>query len=91
MKKFVRNLLLNTKVGKFFMKSLSLLNTAEGIIHLIVSFIGIWGIIELGDSNAGVWTPIIENFVFGVFSILTGWALNEMGHSHHGHHHKGGE
>ena len=69
------------------MKSLAVLNTAEGIIHLIVALIGVWGVIALGQSNIGVWTPIIENFIFGIFSILTGWALSEMGHHHHHHVH----
>ena len=90
MKKLVKNFLLNTKAGKLFMRSLAVLNTAEGVIHLVVAFIGVWGVIALGDSNIGVWTPIIENFIFGEFSILTGWAL-EMTHHHHNEEEKGGD
>lgn len=91
MKKLVKKFLLNTKAGKLFMRSLAVLNTAEGIIHLIVALIGVWGVIALGDSNIGVWTPIIENFIFGIFSILTGWALGMTHHHHHNEENEGGD
>jgi hypothetical protein len=82
-KKAIKHFFLKTAVGKFIMKSLALLNTVEGIIHLIVAGVGAWGLLDIGTSDIRAWTPVVENFIFGGFSILTGWAL---GISHHHHH-----
>lgn len=82
MKKVLKHFFLETKTGKFLMKSLALLNTVEGIIHLIVAVIGAWGLIDTHTYDIRTWTPVVENFIFGFFSILTGYAL---GVSHHHH------
>jgi hypothetical protein len=82
MKKALRYFFLETKLGKGIMKSLALLNAVEGIVHLIVSAIGAWGLIATNTYDARAWLPVYENFLFGFFSILTGWAL---GISHHHH------
>lgn len=79
-KQKVKHFFLETKAGQLFMKSLAVLNTAEGIIHLVVAGIGAWGLIATSTYDIRTWIPIYENFAFGVFSILTGWAL---GASHH--------
>jgi hypothetical protein len=48
------------------------LNSAEGTIHLIVSAIGLWGLIATGAWDPRLITPVVENFLFGLFSIATG-------------------
>lgn len=83
MKSKLKYFFLETKLGKLFMKSLAILNTAEGIIHLIVAAIGAWGLIDIGVWDVRAWLPVVENFIFGIFSILTGWALGTVGHHHH--------
>lgn len=82
MKSTTRNFFLKTKLGKLIMKSLAFLNTIEGIVHLIVAFIGCWGLIDTHTYDIRTWIPEIENFIFGLFSILTGWALNSVKHEH---------
>ncbi|QOV08317.1 hypothetical protein Kirov_118 [Bacillus phage Kirov] len=82
MKKYLKHFFLETKTGKYIMKSLSWLNTLEGVIHLIVAGIGAWGLIDISAYDIRAWTPVVENFVFGIFSILTGWALG-IDHHHH--------
>jgi hypothetical protein len=76
----------HTRFGKAFMKSMAWLNTAEGIIHLVVAVVGAWGLIDTSTFDVRAWTPVFENFVFGIFSVLVGWALG-IGHDHHHHHH----
>lgn len=73
----LQKFLIETKVGKYIIKSLAILNTVEGIIHLIVSFVGAWGLIDIHTYDIRVWTPVAENFVFGLFSIFTGWILGK--------------
>lgn len=70
---------------KWFIKGLALLNTLEGIIHIIVALIGFWGIIDTGFVDWRVVLPPLENFIFGLFSVLTGYVLG-IEH-HHGHKH----
>jgi len=82
MKKYLKHFFLETKTGKYIMKSLSWLNTLEGVIHLIVAGIGAWGLVDINAYDIRAWTPVVENFIFGIFSILTGWAL---GIDHHNH------
>jgi len=82
MKKYLKHFFLETKTGKYIMKSLSWLNTLEGVIHLIVAGIGAWGLVDINAYDIRAWTPVVENFIFGIFSILTGWALG-IDHHHH--------
>jgi hypothetical protein len=83
MKKLVKHFLLETRAGKWIMRSLALINTAEGIIHLIVSAIGAWGLIATNTYDVRAWLPVYENFLFGFLSIVTGWALQTKGgHMH---------
>lgn len=86
-KQKVGHFFLNTRLGKGFMKSIAWLNTAEGIIHIVVAIVGAWGLIDTSTFDIRTWTPVIENAVFGIFSILTGWALGATHHHHH-HNHK---
>lgn len=74
---------------KWFIKGLAILNTLEGVIHIIVALIGFWGIIDTGTKDWRIWIPPLENFIFGLFSVLTGYVLG-IGH-HHVHNHKEGE
>lgn len=79
MKKFF-----GTKFGRWLLASMAMLNTVEGVIHLVVAFIGIWGVFATGVFDLRILLPIIENIILGGFSLLTGWAL---GMHHHNHHH----
>lgn len=60
---------------KLFIKFMALLNWIEGIVHLIISGIGLWGCIMLKVFDVRIMAPIIENLIFGVFSVLTGIVL----------------
>jgi hypothetical protein len=68
---------------KWFVKGLAILNTLEGVIHIGVALIGFWGIIDTGMNDWRIWIPSLENFIFGLFSVLTGYVLG-IEH-HHGH------
>ena len=83
-KSMAKYFFIETKFGIWLMASMALLNAVEGIVHLIVAGIGAWGGIDTSVTDIRVWLPIIENFVLGIFSLLTGWAL---GIKHHEHHH----
>jgi len=65
-------------IRKLIVQFLAVLNTAEGIIHLIVASVGMWGCIDLGVYDFRVLLPNIENFVFGIFSVLTGVIMARM-------------
>lgn len=73
----------DTKLGKWFLRSLALINTVEGVIHLVVAVIGIWGVCATGVVDPRLLLPIVENIILGGASLITGWAL---GHEHHHHH-----
>jgi hypothetical protein len=75
-----------TKFGGWLLKSMAMLNTVEGIVHLIVALIGIWGVFATGVADFRLLLPIIENLILGLFSLLTGWALGMHHHHHHGDH-----
>jgi hypothetical protein len=72
---------------KWLVKGLAILNTLEGIIHIGVALIGFWGIIDTETWDWRVLAAPVENFIFGLFSILTGYIL---GTKHH-HEYKKGE
>ena len=57
---------------------LAFLNIFEGSVHLVVVGIGLWGCIAIKVFDIRVMTPIVENFVFGFFSILTGLVMSNM-------------
>lgn len=76
---------IETKFGIWLMASMAILNAIEGFVHLVVALIGTWGAVDTGVADGRVWLPIIENFVLGIFSLLTGWALG-IKHDHHHHH-----
>jgi len=76
---------IETKLGIWFMASMAVLNAVEGVVHLVVALIGSWGVIDTQVYDIRILLPILENFVLGVFSLLTGWALTA--HHHHHHHH----
>lgn len=83
-KSIAKHFFIETKFGIWLMASMAVLNAIEGVIHLIVALIGTWGGIDTGVSDIRVWLPIVENFVLGIFSLLTGWALG-IKHHHHEH------
>lgn len=74
---------MKNKIVNWFVKGLALFNAAEGIIHLIVAFIGLWGCFATGVWDWRVLSPIVENFIFGIFSLFTGIVLGKGFHHHH--------
>ncbi|AKQ08455.1 hypothetical protein PQE66_gp140 [Bacillus phage PBC2] len=83
-KKLAKKFFIETKFGIWLMASMAMLNAVEGIIHLVVALIGGYGAVDINVYDFRVWMPIIENFILGIFSILTGWALG-IKHDHHNH------
>ena len=61
------------KINKtLLISTFAFFNSVEGVVHLIVASIGMWGCIDLRVFDIRVLLPNIENYVFGIFSILTG-------------------
>lgn len=60
---------------KIILRFVAVLNTVEGIVHLIVAGIGFWGCFDLKVFDFRILLPNIENFIFGLFSILTGFVI----------------
>ncbi|AYP68312.1 hypothetical protein PQE75_gp167 [Bacillus phage vB_BcoS-136] len=84
-KSFAKKFFIETKMGIWLMASMAMLNAVEGLIHLVVAIIGTWGAVDVSVYDIRVWLPIIENFILGGFSLLTGWCLSvKHDHSHHG-------
>jgi hypothetical protein len=83
-KKMLAHFFIETKIGMYVMASIAILNTIEGIVHLVVASIGVWGMVDTSTYDIRVWLPAIENFIFGIFSILTGYALGVKHEHHHG-------
>jgi len=67
-----------TKYEKLVIKPLAFLNSVEGTVHLIVAMIGLWGCVAIKVFDIRVMAPIIENIIFGFFSILTGVVMSRM-------------
>lgn len=86
-KKLAYKFFIETKAGQKLMNAMGMLNTFEGIVHIIVAIIGVWGVGATGVVDIRLLLPIIENFILGGFSLLTGWALG-IAHHHHHHGHK---
>lgn len=84
-KKMARYFFIETKFGIWLMGAMAMLNTVEGVVHLVVALIGIWGGIDVSLVDWRLWLPIVENFILGIFSLLTGWALGIKHHHHHHH------
>lgn len=87
-KELAKKFFLKNKFGIWLMASMAVLNMFEGLIHLIVAIIGSWGVVSVDVWDFRVLLPILENFVLGVFSLLTGWALGIQHHHHHHGEHK---
>ena len=63
---------MKSALKKLIFRFIAVLNTVEGIIHLIVAGIGFWGCFSLKVFDIRILLPNIENFIFGLFSLLTG-------------------
>ncbi|AEO93319.1 gp48 [Bacillus phage G] len=81
---FTGYILLYDKVG-ILKKILAILNTLEGIIHIVVALIGYWGIFAYMVFDWRIWATPTEHLFFGLFSILTGYILGKNHHHHHHH------
>jgi hypothetical protein len=60
------------RLKRIFLQMVAVLNTVEGIVHLIVAGVGFWGCFDLKVFDFRILLPNIENFIFGLFSLLTG-------------------
>ena len=45
---------------KLFIKGMAILNTLEGIIHIVIALIGFWGIIETETWDWRIWMPSLK-------------------------------
>lgn len=63
------------------------LNLAEGIIHLTVSVISLWGIYDLNAWDWRICTAPVTDFFLGIVSLVTSYYLKEYSHDHF-HNHK---
>jgi hypothetical protein len=70
------------KTGIRIRKSIGIVNTFEGAIHLVVALISFYGIHLEGASNWMVFAAPVENLVFGLLSLLTGFILGIDLHHH---------
>jgi hypothetical protein len=60
------------------------INLGEGIIHLVVSFISLWGIYDLGIWDWRVLTAPLTDLLLGLTSLFTAFVLKDFAH-HHNH------
>lgn len=71
-----------SKTKLWFIGALALINTWEGITHLVSSGIGFWG---MWETDTWAWQLIFttsESLVFGLLSVLTGVILGKGMHHH---------
>jgi len=66
------------KYKKVIIKLLGILNSVEGVTHIMVATIGMWGCIDLGVYDFRILLPNIENYLFGIFSLLTGIVIVKL-------------
>lgn len=59
------------------------INLGEGIIHLVVSLISLWGIYDLGIWDWRVLTAPITDLLLGLASLFTAFVLKDFVHHHH--------
>lgn len=71
------------KLKQVLISLLAIFNTFEGIIHLIVAVVGLWGIFDTGIYDWRLFVAPVENLIFGLFSVMTGYLLKELGLHHH--------
>lgn len=72
----------DSKIFKWFIKGLAVFNLYEGIIHLVIAVIGLWGCWATGTWDWRVLAPVVENTLFGFFSVFTGIVLGKGFHHH---------
>lgn len=82
-KSIAKYFFIETKLGIWIMSALALFNSIEGIVHLITAIVGMWGGIDTNVTDIRVWFPIAENFLTGILSLITAWALGIKNHHHH--------
>jgi hypothetical protein len=71
MKRALKHFFLETKIGKWIVASMAVLNSIEGIIHLIVAGVGITGVFKMW----GLSTFSKMFFLEGVDIAITSWAV----------------
>lgn len=69
---------------QFIIKALSLINFAEGGIHLLVAFISFWGMYDMQVWDWRIAAAPTTDMFLGIASIVTGYVLKEYAIcSHH--------
>jgi len=100
MKEKAKHFFTKTKFGKWLMKSMALLNSVEGIVHLLVATVGtvtmfkVFGIAVIthmlffGGFKAGItmWGLMMPNIENLVFGLFSLAVGYVLGISHHHHH-----
>lgn len=68
---------------QFIIKILSFVNFAEGIIHLIVATVSLWGMYDKGIWDWRIATAPVTDLFLGVASLVTGFILKDFAcHNH---------
>lgn len=73
---------------RLFIQSLAVFNTVEGILHIIMALISLWGCWDTGVWDWRVMSAPVTDLAFGAFSIITGYVLGMGFHLHMPHDHK---
>jgi hypothetical protein len=68
---------------KFIIKALVFINLGEGIIHLVVSAVSLWGIYDLGVFDWRVLTAPITDLFLGLASLFTSYVLRDFANHQH--------
>ncbi len=62
----------------FIVKLLVFINLAEGLIHLVVSMISLWGIWDIGIWDWRILTAPAVDLFLGLASLFTSYILKDM-------------
>lgn len=63
---------------QFIIKILTVINFAEGIIHLVVSCISFWGIYDTNNWDWRVVTAPTTDLFLGLASLITSYVLKDF-------------
>lgn len=70
-------------IKQLVIKSLAVLNLAEGAIHIIVSSISFWGMYDQGVWDWRIAASPTTDMFLGVVSLVTGFILGNWHHHNH--------
>jgi len=64
-------------IKQFVISILSVINFAEGAIHLVVSGIAFWGIYDIGTTDWRIMAAPTTDLILGIASLTTGYVLKD--------------